>query len=185
MFIDTFRIRGHVKNLEIKFLRTMLLEHIFMSNDTLYTEIIITVPQLRVTGLYNTSCYLNHYDFDLYGNGSFQWDLSEFKIKANITLDKMTTGFMQLKKISVDQSINSSKFEIKNLLNDEDVSSVVSEIVSIVIPPLHNYFKPTINDFFTRLIALYSEVLFSNITLEEFIGIIYAFKDKATNNNVV
>lgn len=185
MFVHTFRIRGNVKNLEIKFLRTMRLEHIFMSNDTLYTEIVITVPLLRVTGLYNTSCYLNHYDFDLYGNGSFQSDLSEFKIKANITLDKMTTGFMQLKKISVDQSFNSSKFEIKNLLNDEDVSSVVSEIVSIVIPPLHSYFKPTINDFFTRLITFFSEVLFSNITLEEFIGIIHAFKDKATNNNVV
>lgn len=170
-----------MKNLEIKYLRKMVLEHIHLSKDNLYTEFVITVPRLEVTGLYNTSCYLNHYDFDLYGNGSFSWDLTDFKIKANITLEKMTTGFMQLRKIAVDQSFNSSKFEIKNLLNDEDVSSVVSEIVSVVIPPLHNYFKPSIDDFFTRLIALYSEVLFSNITLDEFIGVIYAFKEKATN----
>ncbi len=163
----------------------MTLEHVFISEDNLYSEIVVSIPFLEATGFYNVSCYINHYDFNLHGNGTFKLELSNLKIRVNFTMDEMQTGYMQLHKVKLDQSINSTKFEIHNLLNDEEVSSVVSEIVTIVIPPLHTYFKPVINDFISRIIALCSEVVFAKLKFTEFVGLVYAFKEKSISSNLV
>lgn len=162
----------------------MVVDHLHLSEDSLQSETILRIPLLEISGLYNTSVYLNHYDIDIYGNGSFKWQISDFKLKMNLSLTRnMKTECMQLQKVNIDQSMNGSKFEIKNLLNDETVSNTISDVVSIVIPPLHNYFKPVINELVVRLVALNSEVLFSNIKYDQFVSIIHAFADKAKSNN--
>lgn len=183
--IDVIKTRGYMKNLQIEHLKNMTLDHLYISEDNLYTEFVIRIPRLEISGLYNSTCYLKQYDFDIYGNGSFKWLIVDFKIKANFTLKKMNTEYMQLDKINLDQSINSSKFEIKNLLNDEDVSTVVSEVLTVVIPPLHNYFKPVINEFINRLMLLYSEIVFSKLNTKDFVGVIHEFKEKSNINNFV
>lgn len=143
------------------------------------------MPLLEIIGLYNASCYVNEYNFDLYGNGSFKWLLNNFTININFTFDPMKTEYMQLQKSKLDHTIGSSKFQINNILNDDTVSSTISEIITIVLPFLHNYFKPVINEFVIRIISLYSEIIFSNLKHSEFVGIIHAFKDKAITENLV
>lgn len=185
VFFFFCRTRGYVRNLQVENLKNVRLDHLYITKDTLYSEFVISIPKLQISGLYNSSCYLKQYDFDIYGNGTFKWSIVGFQMRANFTFKKMKTGYMQLDKVKWDQSIKSSKFEIKNLLNDEEFSSVVSEVLTVVIPPLHNYFKPVIDEFIIRLMLLYSEILFSNLTTKDFVCIIFAFKDQYNKNNVL
>lgn len=102
----------------------------------------------------------DRHNISAYGNGSFSFQIDNLGVFLNVTMQKDQQGYTSLSKIDWNQTLGGIKIEIKNLLGDEEVSTVVSENLSVIVPALHKAYKPIIDDFMSRAVTQYCKILF-------------------------
>lgn len=143
------------------------MNRVFIADDDSYGEVEITFPVLRVAGSYNMTFWLDRYNISMYGNGSFAFELENLKVALNLTFEKTSQGYGELNKIGWNQTLEGVKIDITNLLDDAEVSSVLSENLSVIIPSLHRTYKPTIDEFMSNAVTVYWKVLFLKNNLSD------------------
>lgn len=159
-------------------MKNATLDHVFISDKDSYAQLQVTFPLLNVAGWYNMTFHLDRHNISIYGNGSFSIELNNLAIVSNVTLAKTQQGYTIVNKIVWNQTLSGVAVKIDNLLDDAQVSSLFSENLSVVLPVLHNSYKPLIDDFMARAVMLYGKMLFFNSKNANVETIIAAFAKK-------
>lgn len=110
-------------------------------------------------------------EFPIYGNGDMKADVKEFSISLEISF-KMVGEHLQVKSIVSNMSLKALEFKATGLFDDEEVSDLLSALISDTVPEVINNNPELVKEQLHSIIKQALDSFLSSMTIADLIKLL-------------